>query len=277
MQRSLTGRSIVEAEGSMRPALRSRGPSADRSSVPSSPPSGHLRNSPRQARSAARVEALLDAAEIVFEEVGFDAATTNFVAERADVPVGTLYRWFPDKAALAEALTDRYLAALQRLNARLVASIQPSDRIAEFLRDFVRDLALELRSQRALPALLISAMVPGRRSTAGERLREGMIAEVRALIDLRIPGVPATIRDETAEICVTLTHLVIAAAGDDDEDHREVMVSEYIDVLIAYIEAKFPVAGDPVWDDPTAPVQPRWPAPDRAARLVAAGEDPAVS
>ena len=76
------------------------------------PPTTHLRNLPRQARSAARVELLLDVAAEVFEEVGYDAATTNLVAARAGVPVGTLYRWFPDKAALAEALTDRYLSRL---------------------------------------------------------------------------------------------------------------------------------------------------------------------
>ena len=52
----------------------------------------HLRNRPRQARSAARVEHLLDVAEEIFEEVGYDAATTNLVASRAGVPVGTLYR-----------------------------------------------------------------------------------------------------------------------------------------------------------------------------------------
>ena len=72
----------------------------------------HLRNRPRQARSAARVELLLDMAEVVFEEVGYDTATTNLVAQRAGVPVGTLYRWFPDKSAIAEALADRYLAQL---------------------------------------------------------------------------------------------------------------------------------------------------------------------
>jgi len=240
--------------------------------VSTTTPSSHLRNSPRQARSAARVVALLDAAEEVFEEVGFDTATTNLVAARADVPVGTLYRWFPDKAALAEALTDRYLEEMRRLYARLVNDITPADHIGEFLRGFVYDYAMQLRTQRALPALLVSAMVPGRRSSAGERLREGLLNEVRSLIDLRIPGVPAKIRDESAEVCVTLTHLVIAAAADDDDERREVMVHEYIDVLLAYLEAKFPTADSPVWAQPNPPIKPRFPAPDRDARLAAAGE-----
>lgn len=214
---------------------------------------------------------MLDAAESVFEEVGFDAATTNLVAERAEVPVGTLYRWFPDKTALAESLADRYLIELGQLARRLVTTIRPSDHIGVFLRGFLHEFAFDLRSQRALPALLVSALVPGRRSSAGERLREGLLAEVRDLIDLRIPDIPPALRDETAEVSVTLLQLVIAAAADEDDARREVMLGEHIDVIIAYIEAKFPVAGDPLWADPEPLITPRWPAPDRSARLAAAG------
>jgi AcrR family transcriptional regulator len=237
-------------------------------------PTGHLRNSPRQARSAARVEVLLDAAAEVFEEVGFDAATTNLVASRADVPVGTLYRWFPDKAALAEALTDRYLEVLGALYRDMASQIAPQERIGEFLHRSLQSLALAARAQRALPALLTSAMVPGRRSSAGERLREGLLAQVRTLIELRIPGVPVDIRDETAEVCVTLTHLVIASAADDDDLRRDRMMSEYIDVLLAYLEAKFPSPGSPAWEDPNVAVRPRFPAPNSAARLAALIDTP---
>lgn len=243
----------------------------ERRTVSTPNPLDHLRNSPRQERSARRVETLLDAAESVFEEVGFDAATTNLVAERAEVPVGTLYRWFPDKSALAESLTDRYLIELRQLARRLVTTVRPSDHIGVFLRRFLREFALDLRSQRALPALLVSALVPGRRSPAGERLREGLLAEVRELIDLRIPDIPAELRNDTAEVCVTLLQPVIAAATDEDDARREVMLSEHIDVILAYIEAKFPVSGDPLWDDPDPLITPRWPAPDRTARLAAAG------
>ena len=233
-------------------------------------PTGHLRNSPRQARSAARVELLLDAAGEVFEEVGFDAATTNMVAARADVPVGTLYRWFPDKTALAEALADRYLVGLEAAYRDIPAGLTPEVRIGEYLRQVIAHLAVAVQGQRALPALLVSAMVPGRRSSAGERLRAGLIAQVRTLIDLRIPGLPTDVRDETAEVCVTLTHLVIAAAAnDEDEDHRQSMMNEYTDALIAYLEAKFPSVGSSAWTDPDVAVTPRFPAPDRAARVAA--------
>lgn len=150
----------------------------------SDPTSDHLRNRPRQARSAARVELRLDVAAEVFEEVGYDTVTTNLVAARADVPVGTLYRWFPDKAALAEGLTDRYLARLLTIADELLTTLEPAERISGFLRRLLARMVEETANQRALPALLVSAMVPGGRSGAGARLREGLEGQA--------PGAPGT-------------------------------------------------------------------------------------
>ena len=235
-------------------------------------PTTHLRNLPRQARSAARVELLLDVAEAVFEEVGYDAATTNLVASRAGVPVGTLYRWFPDKAALAEALTDRYLDRLVTLYTELLTDLPPEERIGDFLHRVMARLVSETRGQKALPALLVSAMVPGNRSPAGARMRAGLEGHIRGLIELRVPGIPTDLRDRTAEVTVTLAHLVIAAAadGNDDEEHRAVITDEYIDVLLAYLEAKFPSVGHPAWTDPDVAVKPLYPAPQRAERIASA-------
>jgi AcrR family transcriptional regulator len=235
-------------------------------------PTSHLRNHPRQARSAARVELLLDVAEQVFEEVGYDAATTNLVASRAGVPVGTLYRWFPDKAALAEALTDRYLDRLVVLYQELLTDLPPEERIGDFLHRVMARLVTETRGQKALPALLISAMVPGDRSPAGARMRAGLEGHIRGLIELRVPGIPTDIRDRTAEVTVTLAHLVIAAAadGDEDDERRQVLTNEYIDVLLAYLEAKFPSAGHSAWTDPDVAVKPLFPAPQRAERIASA-------
>ena len=235
------------------------------------PTSTHLRNLPRQARSAARVEHLLDVAEEVFEEVGYDAATTNLIAERADVPVGTLYRWFPDKSALAEALTDRYLDRLVVLYGELLTDLPPEERIGDFLHRVMERLVEGTADQKALPALLVSAMVPGERSPAGARLRSGLESHIRALIELRVPGIPDDLRDRTAEVCVTLAHLVIAAAVDgDDPERRAALTDEYIDVLLAYLEAKFPSVGHPAWTDPDVAVKPLFPAPQRAERIASA-------
>lgn len=63
---------------------------------------------PSQERSRRRFNAMLDAFAALLGEIGFEAVNTHLVAERAGVPVGTLYQFFPNKYALATALSRRY-------------------------------------------------------------------------------------------------------------------------------------------------------------------------
>ena len=68
---------------------------------------GALRNEPVQARSNARLTALLDAAAAAVDEIGYERLTTAMVAERAGASIGTVYRYFPDRIALLQALAAR--------------------------------------------------------------------------------------------------------------------------------------------------------------------------
>lgn len=68
-----------------------------------------LRNEPVQARSTARLAGLLDAAAAVIDELGYERLTTAMVAERAGASIGTVYRYFPDRIAVLQALGARNL------------------------------------------------------------------------------------------------------------------------------------------------------------------------
>ena len=66
------------------------------------------RKSPVQARSAASVDAMLEATIQVLLAAGKERLTTTRVAERAGVSVGTLYQYFPNKSALLQAALKRH-------------------------------------------------------------------------------------------------------------------------------------------------------------------------
>ena len=67
------------------------------------------RKSPVQARSAASVDAILEATLQVLLAVGKERLTTTRVALRAGVSVGTLYQYFPNKSALLQAALKRHM------------------------------------------------------------------------------------------------------------------------------------------------------------------------
>ncbi|ASL42250.1 HTH-type transcriptional regulator EthR [Burkholderia sp. AD24] len=70
------------------------------------------RKAPVQRRSAQTVEAVLEAAARILETQGLVACTTNAVAERAGVSIGSLYQYFPNRDALTVALIERETAQL---------------------------------------------------------------------------------------------------------------------------------------------------------------------
>lgn len=79
------------------------------------------RRQPVQQRSRDTVEAVLEAAAQVFERHGYAAGTTNRIARRAGVSVGSLYQYFPSKDAILVALTEQHLArGAERLTPLLV-------------------------------------------------------------------------------------------------------------------------------------------------------------
>lgn len=72
------------------------------------------RKFPRQARSRATVDAILDATIRVLLTRGYQGTTTIAVAERAGVSVGSLYQYFPNKDSLIAALVKRHLQDVTR-------------------------------------------------------------------------------------------------------------------------------------------------------------------
>ncbi|MBI0294801.1 TetR family transcriptional regulator [Streptomyces sp. PRKS01-29] len=87
-----------------------------------------LRRHPVQRRSAERLGRILDACAELLDEISYEELSTRAVAERANVPIGSVYRFFSNKRAMAEALAHRNLDEYAaRITRRLAASDAASD------------------------------------------------------------------------------------------------------------------------------------------------------
>ena len=94
------------------------------------------RRRPKQVRALATRDAILEAATQILERHGEGAFTTNRVAERAGVSIGTLYQYFADKQAILAALARREAAAL-RDRTRISKARRPRDATRAAIHDLI--------------------------------------------------------------------------------------------------------------------------------------------
>ncbi len=170
---------------------------------------------PKRARGHLRVAAILDAAAALFAERGYEATTMTEVAARSRTAIGSLYRFFPTKEALAEALSLRYGAMMGE---GLDAIAETAGGMASAaLADALIDLLLERRRQRTAVAALLDRLDEGDRRRAALRVR---------ILD----GIAATLREAGADafasgasqVVLQLLKGVSRLADEVGEDHEAV-------------------------------------------------------
>ena len=133
---------------------------------------------PKRERGRLRVRAILDAAAALLAEKGYEATTMSEVAVRSRTAIGSLYRFFPTKPALAEALSQRFVAEvglrLEAVEAH-AAAMDPAG-----LADALLGMMVELRQDRAAVIALLEKVGDGgaRRSA----LRADMIHRLDGIL-----------------------------------------------------------------------------------------------
>jgi AcrR family transcriptional regulator len=182
---------------------------------------------PRQRRSLQKVELILEATIRLLEKGGLDVVTTNAVAEKAGVSIGTLYQYFASKEAILDALAAREVAALEASVAAVMqtGSMAPQERIAAVVRAvsagygrrrqvhrLMMEYSLARGSQRLGPLLekLIALMTTNKRpgaNTSGPLsqadafvLIHAFVGVMRAMISARGSNAPPREQIEQAVI-----------------------------------------------------------------------------
>ncbi|RST06047.1 TetR/AcrR family transcriptional regulator [Streptomyces sp. WAC05374] len=177
--------------------------------VPEPPP---LRRTPVQRRSAERLTRILDACAQLLEEAGYEELSTRDVAVRAGVPIGSVYRFFSNKRAMAAALAHRNL---DRYAERVAA------RLAGPPRGPVVDVVLDeyLAMKRTVPGfglvdfgVPVSAADPGEGSAGGPDGAADHL--VNHLVADRICGLLAAHLGRTADATLRRKVLVAVEATD---------------------------------------------------------------
>ncbi len=170
------------------------------------------RKQPSQSRATETVNAVLEAAARILERHGFEGYTTNAIAERAGVSIGSLYQYFPGKDAVTVAL-------IERESALTLADVVEADSIRDY-RDAVNHLiSSAVAHQMRRPRLARLLDFEEGRLSIGPRIRQGTDAIHRTL--LRILSRPCSPRqgniEEVALDLIAIVKGIVNAAGEREE------------------------------------------------------------
>ncbi|GGT89287.1 TetR/AcrR family transcriptional regulator [Streptomyces coeruleorubidus] len=191
-----------------------------------------LRRAPVQRRSAERLTRILDACAGLLDEVGYDALSTRAVAQRAGVPIGSVYRFFGNKRQMVDALAQRNL---EHYSERIVQRLREAgDGGWREAMDAVLDEYLEMK--RTAPGF--SLVDFGNQIPVGARQAEPNHRVADRLTEL-LSGYLGREPDEdlrrvfliAVETADTLVHLAFRVAPDGDQK----IIEEMREMLRAYL------------------------------------------
>jgi AcrR family transcriptional regulator len=193
----------------------------------------------RQARGRQRILLLLDVAEQLFAEVGFEATSTNAIAARAGMSPGSLYQFFPNKDAIAEALATRYL---EQLRATQAYSFAPEivHLPLDALIDRVVDPLVALHvAHPGFWTLFGGSTVSPRLATATRDFMDAVHERAEAMFAVRAPHVSPSERARCAKVSVQLIRALLPLVVAADAAERDAVVQEIKAAQRGYLEPIF--------------------------------------
>ena len=193
-----------------------------------------LRRRPRQARAQVRLERILDTAEQVFAELGYDAATTNLIASQAGTSIGSLYEFFPNKEAMARALADRYIEQIGTLYSTLLVDI-PGAADFELVEQIVAALDGFYREHPGAVPLLNGRRTSVELASAGERLQHAFVAGIEGIVAARAPDIPEGRRHLMATVIAEIARALLTLADSVPLSHRQGVIREIERVVNGYL------------------------------------------
>jgi len=170
-----------------------------------------MRKQPRQARSRATIEAILQAAAHILGERGWAGLSTNMVAETAGVSIGSLYQYFPHKLALVEAVRRRHFDDVLAILRAAADEALPRSRRIEALVDGM--ISVHGRYPAAHRVLLEETPRAKESGALHDRFAATLHQRYEAIVRLNTRGIAAHRRVTARVLAAALAGVVHDAAS----------------------------------------------------------------
>jgi AcrR family transcriptional regulator len=192
------------------------------------------RKQPVQDRSSFMVESILQAATRVLSKESLEGFNTNRVAEVAGISVGSLYQYFPNKAALVAALLAREHASLCADIEACIAACRGKP-----LEFAVRSLAKIAIDHQHGDAIFASALDHEERRLPVQQalapFQQRMIAALHGLMKDHQASFPASLPAEAALDCLTIARALVESEHISSQSQRLSLQNRISRALLGYL------------------------------------------
>jgi AcrR family transcriptional regulator len=199
-----------------------------------------MRKVPRQERSRQMVERIVAAGRVVLVRHGYDAFSTNRVADAAGVSPGSLYQYFPDKTAILDVVVDRYWDEVAESVAASLSS-HLGEAGVPMIREVSDALIAALEADRTL-LRVVAEQLPLARSRARREALEKRVRELLAAYLLVRPEASSRPDPGVAAwmIVLAVENLAMRWVLDQPPIDRAVVIEEMTVLVAGYLGATEP-------------------------------------
>jgi AcrR family transcriptional regulator len=190
----------------------------------------------RRAQGVQRIASILNAAEVVFTEMGYDEATTNHIAAQAGISPGSLYQFFSNKEEIVQALAARYTEELQRVYDSVFSMEAASLSLAHWLDQIIDGLVTFHLAHPAFLLLFSRNSSLSQFSSLSQSLQKEVQIRFEFGFQRRAPHLSSTQRILCATMSVQLFKAVLPLLLQAEEAERRLLMCELKTVLQRYLE-----------------------------------------
>ena len=175
-----------------------------------------VKKEPRQARSKASVQAMVQACARILERRGYAGLSTNAIAEVAGVSIGSVYEYFPGKDAIVARLVQDMVAEVRAMLEGRLALTDSRNDLNSAMRYFLGAIYRLMRKHRELLRVLVFQVPYLHQLPATRQLEIELQQVLMAGLDYTreqyaLSAQPHTLYLMTTSVAGTLMHLVLVA------------------------------------------------------------------
>jgi AcrR family transcriptional regulator len=174
--------------------------------------------------------------------VGYEAATTHLIAAEAKTAIGSVYQFFPDKAAIFNAMELRHVERVKEM----WAQFGTVEIVRLPLRQMIHALTIavsKLFEQPVSRVVFIQFFVSRDMfQSIDETMTQEAINFMASILNRKNPALSESQCSLLAEVCVHSSNAVmLSALRSPDEQHQQQLTQQIEDLMVSYLE---PYVGD---------------------------------